>query len=151
MLRACWKRVESSLNWFKLSFNIDSTFPLFSKMLNGVQKSFEHFCSTIVEHTHAHIRLQKTICMASIVCVNNEEVDAMLEPFERAFAQLCFCIQHLTNILSTFLERMLVKCWNCLNGPILASKTIVKDNNDNYYNLQSVHLELQEFVKKMKV
>ena len=37
MLKGCWKRVESSLNGFKLSFNIDSTFPLFSKMLNGAE------------------------------------------------------------------------------------------------------------------
>ena len=36
MLKACWKCVESNLNWFKLSFNIDSTFSLFLKMLSGV-------------------------------------------------------------------------------------------------------------------
>ena len=36
-VEACQACVESSLNWFKLSFKIDSTFPLFSKMLNGVE------------------------------------------------------------------------------------------------------------------
>ena len=37
MLKACRERVESNLNWFELSFNIDSTFPLLPKMLNGVE------------------------------------------------------------------------------------------------------------------
>ena len=31
------KRVESSLNRFELSFTTDSTFPLFSTTLNGVE------------------------------------------------------------------------------------------------------------------
>ena len=31
------KLVEPNLNWFKLSFNIHTTFPFFSKMLNGVE------------------------------------------------------------------------------------------------------------------
>ena len=66
-VKKCWKLVESSLNRFKLSFNIDSTCPLFPKMLNG--------------------------------------------PFKR--------FQHLPNIRSAFVERMLVKCWNHLNGPLV--------------------------------
>ena len=33
MLKACWKRVESRLNRFKFSFNIDSTFPLSSRVV----------------------------------------------------------------------------------------------------------------------
>ena len=52
LLKACWKRVESSLNWFKLSFNIDPIFPLFLKMLNGLFRRFQHLpniCSTFVE------------------------------------------------------------------------------------------------------
>ena len=64
--KKCWKLVESSLNRFKLSFKIDSTFPLFSKMLNG---SFKRF-------------------------------------------------QNLLNIRSPSNERILVKCWNRLKGPL---------------------------------
>ena len=37
MLKACWKRVGSNLNRFKLLFHLHTTFPLFSKMLNGVE------------------------------------------------------------------------------------------------------------------
>ena len=37
MSKACWKRVESNLNWFKFSFNVDSTFSFFLKMLYGVE------------------------------------------------------------------------------------------------------------------
>ena len=37
VLKACWKCVESNLNWFKLPFNVDSTFNLFLKMSNGVE------------------------------------------------------------------------------------------------------------------
>ena len=73
MLKACWKRVKSSLDWFKLSSNIDSIFPLFSKMLNGLFRWF----------------------------------------------------QCLPNICSTFVERMLVKCWNRLNGPLSAHHQVV--------------------------
>ena len=50
--KKCWKLVESSLNRFKISFNIDSTFPMFSKMLNGLFKWFQHLHnirSTFVE------------------------------------------------------------------------------------------------------
>ena len=60
MSKACWKRVESSLYRFKLSLNVDSTFPLFSKMLNSVEARWT-LCSTIVEHTHAHTRPQKSV------------------------------------------------------------------------------------------
>ena len=73
MLKACWKHVESSLNRFKVSFNIDSIFPLFSKMLNGPFRWF----------------------------------------------------QHLLNIRPTFVERMLVKCWNHLNRPLSANHEVV--------------------------
>ena len=45
ILKACRKCVESNLNWFKVSFNIDSTFSLFSKMLNGI----ETVCPTSVQ------------------------------------------------------------------------------------------------------
>ena len=37
MLKARWKCVESNLNWFKLSFNVTSTFLLFLKTLNDVE------------------------------------------------------------------------------------------------------------------
>ena len=37
VIQHCWRRVESNLNPFKLSFNIHKTFHLFSKMLNGVE------------------------------------------------------------------------------------------------------------------
>ena len=35
--KKCCKRFEPNLNRFKLSFNVHTTFPLFSKMLNGVE------------------------------------------------------------------------------------------------------------------
>ena len=34
------------------------------------------------------------------------------------WTQFYFCIQHLPDVRSTFVERMLVKCWNRLNGPL---------------------------------
>ena len=49
LLKACWKRVESNLNRFKLSFNIHTTFPLLSKMLNGVEAVWT-LRSTFVQH-----------------------------------------------------------------------------------------------------
>ena len=77
MLKACWKRVESNLNRFKLSLNIHTTYPLLSKTLNDVdavwirrptfaQNPF-NFCWTSVgqtlqpfkrafRRTHAHER-----------------------------------------------------------------------------------------------
>ena len=87
-----------------------------------VLKPFEHFCATIVVLTHAHLLAK--VNMASIVCVNSGEVGAMLKPFERASAQLCFCIEHMINIRSTFVERMLVKCWNRLNGPLVSHAAV---------------------------
>ena len=52
-LKSYWKRVESNLNLFKLTFNIDSSFPLLSKMLNGVEtlsstfvQQLPNICST---------------------------------------------------------------------------------------------------------
>ena len=79
VLKACWKRVESNLNWLKLSLNIASTFLLFSKMLNGV-----------------------------------EAVWTLHSTF----------VQHLPNIRSSFAERMLVRCWNRLNGPLVYLHTV---------------------------
>ena len=80
----CWKRVESNLNRFKLSFNIDSTFPLLSKMLNG---------------------------------------------FEAVWTLRSTLVQHLSNIHSTFVERVLLKCWNRLNGPF---KTVTRGITHRY-------------------
>ena len=54
MLKACWKRVESNLNWFKLSCNIDSTFLLFLKILNGVEAVWTlpefNICPELAQH-----------------------------------------------------------------------------------------------------
>ena len=76
MLKVCWKCVESKLNWFKLLFNIDSTFSLFLTMLNGVETVWTLRSS---------------------------------------------------NIRTTFVERMLGKCWNRLNGHLDAFPAISED------------------------
>ena len=39
-VKKCWKLVESNLNWYKLSFNIDSAFSFFLKMLNCVEAAW---------------------------------------------------------------------------------------------------------------
>ena len=57
-VKKCWKRVESSLHRFKLSFNIVSTFPLFQHLPN-IRSAF----------------------------VDCRKVGQMLKPFKRAFSR----------------------------------------------------------------
>ena len=93
MLKACWKRVESNLKWLKLSFNINSTFPLLSKMLDRV-----------------------------------EAVWTLRSTFVQDFPSIC----------STFVERMLVKCWNRLNGPVsYISFPITYSRHSSWFPLDS--------------
>ena len=53
MWKARWKCVESNFNWFKLSFNIASTFLLFLKTLNGIETVWtlrsSNLCPTSVQ------------------------------------------------------------------------------------------------------
>ena len=121
------------LTRFKLSFDIDSTFPLFLKMLNGVEALWTLW-SAIVENTHAQIRSQKSIWRSfsgrerlvsscKFLAIKFREkcwffCSRNVGTVWTASAQLRFCVQHLPNIRSTFVERKLVKCWNRLNGPL---------------------------------
>ena len=63
MSKACWKYVESNLNWFQLSFNIASIFPLFLKMLNGDETVWTLRSSNICP-TSVHLLLKE--CWANV-------------------------------------------------------------------------------------
>ena len=82
---------------------------------------------SIVEHTHAHIRPQKRsiwrnlsgrerlVSSSFFLAIKfrgsvGSFVGAMSEPFDRSPHNFVYCVQHLPNILSTFVERMLGKC-----------------------------------------
>ena len=69
-----WKLVESNLNWFKLSFNIHTTFPLLSIMLNGVESRLNtpcNICPTFAQHPFNFCRTN---------------VDQMLKLFKQALS-----------------------------------------------------------------
>ena len=62
--KKCWKLVESNLNWFQITFNIDSTYSLFLKMLNGVETVCtlcpSNICPTSVHQCWANVETVST-------------------------------------------------------------------------------------------
>ena len=85
LLKACWKRVESNLNWFQLSFNIDSTFPLLLQMMNGVETVLiprstivQHFVEWMLKTLHTWsvwIKTEQTNLLKIYVCDENKKRD----------------------------------------------------------------------------
>ena len=87
--KQCWKLVEANLNCFKLSFNIDSTFPLLSQMLSGVEAVWT-LRSTFAQHPFN-------------VCWTN--VGQILKPFKRALILKSFKIEKCTSFFLVLRER----------------------------------------------
>ena len=138
MLKACWKRVESSLNRFKLSRNVDSNFPFLSKNVEWCWSRLNTLFNNCRTHACSHQAAKVNMAwFMDETRLDERDWFLVLSSSQSNFAKVLFlllaqcwnrfnglrttfCVQHLPNIRSTFIERMLVKCWNRLNGPLLS-------------------------------